>query len=295
MEQKYRRTIRILMSVVLIITGITLLSIFVDCKDQIWQVVVFNIGVALVVAGIVAIFNELLFGKDNEKALSEGSKQQEGLRIIAEKRQRFPGYYNWVLDSSPKTLKFSGHAVLKSMEDGYWKGKRSDFVDVLFNEIKNGSKIYVLFFDPEWKMVETVTTDMANANKKVLYERLSAALSITKMLYSKIESSLSQSISINGELKINLVRVANNQYAYHYVEYEDNRKEVFVGFYFSGKLGDDSPVYIINGNKDLENFDRSFDHLCKTSTCLLSFENGFPILSKRFDETNKYVNEKLRL
>lgn len=293
-EQNYRRFIRILISVIMIITGIALLAVFVDCEDKIWQTVVFNIGVALVVAGVVALFNELLFGNDylfNEKKLSGG------LQMVAEERQKFSGYYNWTRSTNPKILKFSGHAVLKSMSDGIDNSSSRKFIETIIDKLKEGTKIYVLFFDPMFEAVEHVTTGMIDVNKRVLYERLKAALEITKELQIEIKKIIKQDkTAITGELHISLVGVANNQYAYHYVEYEDNIKEVYVGFYFLGGLGGGQPVFTIDDTKILSFFDKNFEGLYHHATTkkILSIESGTEkLFSDILNDRLKHVNAQL--
>ncbi|MDH6305283.1 hypothetical protein M2459_002383 [Parabacteroides sp. PF5-5] len=277
------KVIKMLISIIFIVVGLLLVALFADSTDKTWQPVVFNFGTALSIAGIVALFNESLFGKNE-------SPKPEGLKIITKERQSFSGYYNWVTEKNVKTIKCSGHAVLKSMKDGL--NKKYNLTDTFINKMKEGTNIYVLFFDPELKIIEKVTTDIAGENKEILYNRLDAALAITKELHDKINNELKNSADIKGTLNVKLIDAANNQYAYHYVEYQD-KSEVFLGFYTAGILGNHSPVFGVEDKEILSYFDGNFNHLCHTSASLLRFESGILTLSPRFNMITDFVKGKL--
>ncbi|GAB6010628.1 hypothetical protein [Viscerimonas tarda] len=271
---KEKLNLKVAGAIIMFLVGVIIMLLTSDLQTTVrFMQVVYNIGLSLVVAGVVGLFAELAFGSywsTNKNEL------RGGMMEVAEIRNGYGGYHNWLNQKSVKEVQFSGRSVLHNMERDFQEHFRNGVADIFIQQMQKGVNIKVLFLDPAWNMINQISTSEGRATPKALYLDLEKSLIIIEELAKKLDE-----IKPIGSIDIKVVSEIN-QYAYHYVDYRsDETSEMLVGFYFADQLGFRSSLFSVDDKKIKSSFKQHFGLLYGKATELLHYTKGRPVEFKR--------------
>ena len=278
---KKKINLKVAGAVIMFLSGIIIMLLTSDLQTNVrFMQVVYNIGLSLVVAGVVGLFTELAFSS----YLSPNIKPQGGMEQVAETRKGFGGYHNWLNQKSVKEAHFSGRSVLHNMESDFQKNLGAGAADIFIKQMQKGAIIKVLLLDPAWNMINQISKSEGRETPKDLYLDLAKSLLIIQDLANKLNA-----IKPIGSIDIKLVSEIN-QYAYHYVDYgNDEKPEMLVGFYFADQLGFMSSLFRVDDNSVKNSFKNHFGFLYFRATELLHYNNGQPVDFKQDCHTERMM------
>ncbi len=186
----------------------------------------------------------------------ESPPQMTGLRLVAQRRRNFAGYYGWVNERTPQDLFFAGRSVLHRIDADIkvnTANSSSSAEGVILRRLKEGSKVRILFLDPRTEIMERLANEEGQRLEAMLGD-VSASLQICKRLNDLLVQEPAP-LSPGAELT---VRVYNRvpYFAYHR---QDN--DVIVGFYFSSAIGSSSAAYEAIDEDTKRQFGAHFERL----------------------------------
>jgi len=300
MDSKLKFLLRVAFSVILFLLGAVVAFVFSVATTP-GGLLGQKIGLALIVAGCIAVFQEAVFrpltvdevkgGFDRVLNLLRGP----AIHLETLKRRGYPGYHRWLVDGAAQTVFFAGHSVLHRMEDDFGDLPLKSIEKAFAMKLSQGCNIRLLFLDPRWVFLDNVADaqERGRQDPKELRKNLATSLGVIKRISAEMDNRAGP---MPGSLEIRVCSEVT-QYAYHYVECKDrDSSEMYVGLYFAGELGTESPLFVVD-NKDVRSaFQRHFDRVFTNAVPLLSQARGQerPVLNSTcYRECQKSLAEKI--
>jgi hypothetical protein len=288
--KKYHRTvIRILISIIIILTGIVF--------SLLESIVFKGIGISFIISGIVNIFLELALGDywQSEIPIQIKSDNQD-ITLECTQRLGYDEYYKWVLNQNPSNLFFVGRSVLHRMDKDLLSRKLNSVSENLIRRVKEGANIRILFLNPKWELIEKIATQEGRKSVRELYSDLKKTLHVVNEIHDK----LSLKCPCEGSIEIRMYEEIN-QYAFHSEEFSDdkNKNYAYIGLYFANKLGWQSSVLSINTERTLKTFEDHFNIIFERAEKLLSCQQNvsnslIEFNLKLYNEATNHINDKLK-
>jgi hypothetical protein len=236
------KVLRVVFSVLLIFIGAVL--ILLGITGTIGNLLS-NVGLALIVAGIVAVFEETVISRLEQgeaaklvadevyQRLYQSPLQSVGIRLVSPVRKGYDGYYLWAISNKPQRMFFAGRSVLHRIDTDFRHtrglGKAED---VIVRRLSQGAKLWVMFLDPGSDLIPRLAREEGQQPEQLLSD-IATSIGICERLYNLLKDREHTPASLE-------IRLYNEvpYFAYHRVD--DN---VTVGFYFSSALGHTSAAY----------------------------------------------------
>lgn len=198
----------------------------------------------------------LLTARAVHQLFKESPPEMTGLRLVAQRRRNFSGYYRWVNERTPQDLFFAGRSVLHRIDadiKANTANSNSSAEGVILRRLKEGSKVRILFLDPRTDIMERLASEEGQRLEAMLGD-VSTSLQICRRLNDLLAQEPAP-LSPGAELTI---RVYNRvpYFAYHR---QDN--DVIVGFYFSSGIGSSSAAYEAIDEDTKRQFGAHFERL----------------------------------
>ena len=283
-NEKLKFWLRIAGGVIVLVIGVALASICAGATSR-GALLGERIGLALIVAGAIAVFHEAVWRPITRAELKEGIdrvlESQRGPAIHLETliRRGFDGYHKWLVNSKPQTVFFAGHSVLHRMEDDFRQLPVKSVEEAVCLKLSQGCNIRVLFLDPTWDFLDCVANAQEEKPGEIptqtpthLRKNLATSVGIAKRIADELEKSRGPLLS--GSLDIRVCREVT-QYAYHHVECRDpDSEEMFLGLYFAGELGTESPLFVVENRNIRVRFKTHFARIFARAIPLLSWSRG---------------------
>lgn len=258
--------LRVAFSLVMLLAGALTVSLTKDLRG--FWVLLQQIGLAFIVAGVVSLFNELVLERWRKKPVdtsAAGTMPRSGMTMISYPRQGFWRYHTWYLNTAPQELFFAGRSVLHRIQADFRTRVMPSVEDALLRKLREGSKIKILFCNPTWTLIPQLAEAEAQPERGLLSD-LATSLGIVQKLWGKLQSE-----TLPGELEIRLYEELT-QYAYHWTQnLQTGEKEMLVGFYFARLLGCKSPLFEVNDESVQSEFQNHFGNVFAKAKKLLDY------------------------
>jgi hypothetical protein len=276
--------LRMAIGVIVLLAGVTLAAMFAGSTSRL-GILCENLGFAMTISGIVATFHEVVWRPITRTELREAidnileSVKGPALHLETLVRRGFPGYHKWLVDSRPQTVFIAGHSVLHRMEDDHGRLPVKSIEEAISLKLSQGCNIRILFLDPTWDFLDRVANaqegklgEAHTQTSKKLRENLATSMEIVKRIADRLEKD--QERLGSGSIDIKVCREVT-QYAYHHVVCrETDSEEMFIGLYFVGELGTESPLFVIKSAAIRKKFEYHFTNIFGRATELLSWSRG---------------------
>ena len=219
-----------------------------------------KLGLALIVAGVVTVFRELVIlrleseetregiAKAVHKRLLASPPTPNGLRIVATERNGYDEYSTWAISKSPQVLFFAGRSVLHRMDYDFKKRGLGPVEKILRKRLKEGSRICILFLDPRSDIVPRLAKEELQSPKQMLAD-ITTSIGICRRLYTSLQN---EDFPSQTQLHV-CVYDEIPYFAYHKA---DNM--AIVGFYFPSALGWESPAFEVVDELTRKSFENHF-------------------------------------
>ena len=299
-SNKPSKTIRIAISIIVLVIGL-LIAVLTYPTNTVYLEAINKIGLALIVSGVLSLFNEWAIKKyleeENSSEIAEKVHEkfsqvpimQSGIKQVAKVRRGFQGYYHWALNDDLHELFIAGRSVLHRIDADFKKRNLGSAASRLAEKIQNGADITILFFDPRSEIIERLATEEGQSLKDMLTD-IKTTLSICKELQDELLKK--RSINPRGKLSIRVY----DQIPYFAFHKED--EIMIVGFYFSTTKGYQSAAFEVLGKENQEFFRGHFSSIYSKSignTVLeLNPHGGTPMMNDNlYYELMKVIEEKI--
>lgn len=270
MKEKYKHALRISLSVILILLGVVIAFLAYGATTPV-GIIGGSIGISLTVTGFVSAFQETVLNPLRRDEIQEGFDKIKdliigpGIRVVTPERRGYPGYHRWLLETASQNIFFAGHSVLHRVEADFESLGLLSVENALKQKISEGSKIRILFLDPTWDFIERIAKSQEQDPKELLKD-LATTIGITKKLWGLLENE-----NLPGFIEIRTCRELTH-YAFHFVDCrERNETNLLIGFYFAGRLGTISPLFVVEHAVAREFFHAHFTTVFERSTRLLRY------------------------
>lgn len=296
MNDRARTLIRILLSLLMTAAGV-ITALMAQGSTGPNAKLSQDLGLALIIAGVVAFFQEAFVAplrqqeaderlkdvvKANESQLGELSKSIKGsltrvfdilagpgIQMVSKQRRGYSGYHRWMLETAPQEMFFAGHSVLHRIQADFGALKLKDVDEALFQKLAEGGKVKILFLDPTWDFLENIARSEDQTAVKMAQDLLTT-LQVCENLSRRLGG-----VDLPGELDI---RTCGElvQYAFHHVACPNKSEEMLIGFYFAGMVGTQSPLLSVENRDMREFFSKHFFTIFDRSSSkrLLSYSRG---------------------
>lgn len=267
-KKKYARILRITFSLLLLPTGGIL--VLLGIPDKI-GIIVNNLGLSLIVTGIVTLFRELAILRLETAESGENiatlvhqkiygiQGSSVGLRLAAPIRRGYEGYYNWVTTTKSQKMLFAGRSILHRIQYDFDRLGLGKCEKLLLRKLKEGSEIRILILDPRSNIVDRLAKE-EDRESEALLQNLSESIQIINKLYTLMNG---QSFPAKAQMYIRLYDKVP-YFAYHRVD-----DDVLIGFYFATRLVQTSSVYLIEDENTRNHFEDYFASIFADSQPLL--------------------------
>jgi hypothetical protein len=302
-SSKRSKTIRLLISIAILLIGIVVALLSFPIENSKYLEVINKIGLALIVSGVVSLFNEFAIKPYQEeesskdiadkvhKKFSESPIMETGIKQVAKVRRGFADYYHWAVNDNLQELFIAGRSVLHRIDKDFKSEKRKlgSAASRFAEKIQDGAEITILFFDPRSEVIERLATEEGQSLREMLTD-IKTSLMICKELYEILSNE--NHINPKGKLSI---RVYDQipYFAFH----KENEKMI-VGFYFSTTKGYQSAAFQVIGQENQEFFRGHFISIYNKSlgnnVLELNPHGGTPVMNdKLFHELMNAIEEKI--
>jgi hypothetical protein len=304
-SENLKYLLRICISFIIILIGFSIISICVGSTSKGGSIGE-NIGLALFVAGVIALIQEFLTkpitrneyqseiqslrGEFITKIESVRNDLKDGIENVlkfikgpaihleSEERLRYPGYHKWLVNNKKQDVFIAGHSVLHRMENDFGQLPVSSLEKAIFLKLSQGCNIKLLFLDPTWPFVDLVAnaqeeTPGENTTQTIknLKKNLATSVGIVKRISDELDKNQGP---LPGSLDIRVCQEVT-QYALHHVICRDTKsEEMFIGLYFSSELGCNSPLFIVDIQNIRDRFSAHFGKIFARAIPLLSLSSG---------------------
>ena len=249
--------IRLLFSILLIPVGTVMILLSVQGTTGI---LFSNIGLALIVAGVVSTFHEGIIRRleKNESAcavanhvhdkLKETPLSEVGIRLVSSVRKGYSGYYKWALDTGTEEMFFAGRSVLHRIDADFKERAIGSAEKLISRRLSEGASFKVMFINPMSNLIPRLAAE-ENQSEEQLLSDVAVSLGVSKRLYKILKS-----IRLPPYAMLD-IRVFDEipYFAYHCVS-----DDVIIGFYFSSALGHASAAYDVLDRQTKEFFGAHF-------------------------------------
>ncbi len=259
-NSKKNYNIRVLISILLVITGALTLSLTKDIKEGA-LIVVQQFGLALMVAGSVSLLRDILIEKWKNETNDPSYLRSRGIQMLSNVRQGDDRYHKWVITREPQALFFGGRSVLHRVKIDFEDRKLPAVEDIFIRKIDEGSIIKILLCDPLWDQVPNIAKAENQGTKKI-YHDLNASIEIINSLRNKLNNTNEKHL---GEIDI---RCYNEQfqYAFHWTRnLNTDDYEMLIGMYFAQKEGCRSPLFEVFDKSIQKEFEDHFENIFSRS------------------------------
>ncbi len=281
MTDRARDIMRMLFGMVMFLLGVTLALLFNGITGSIGTLGQ-NVGLALIVTGSISLFQETILSRLRKDEIKEdfdkiSNETQEGfssvfgllkgpgIHMLSPGRRGHPHYHRWLLEKSPQEMTFAGHSVLHRVQADFTNLGLISVHKALRQKVSEGSKIRILFLDPIWSFLDQIAKDEGQ-DPRSLRTDLATTLGICRNLWEDLENE-----RLAGDIDIRTCTELK-QYAFHYVSCrERNEEEMLVGFYFAGRLGTKSPLFVVENEEVQEFFVEHFNTVFERAKKLLTY------------------------
>ena len=186
----------------------------------------------------------------------ESPPQMTGLRLLADTRRNYPGYYRWVNERTAQVLFFAGNSVLHRI-DADIKANTANLTssaeDIILRRLKEGSTVQILFLDPRTDIIERLAKEEGQRLEAMLGD-VATSLDICKRISNLLHAE-SASLSPSAEL---IIRIYDRV---PYFAYHKQDEDVIIGFYFSSGIGSSSAAYEIVDDETRRLFGAHFEQM----------------------------------
>ncbi len=264
-----------------------------------------SLGLALVVTGSVTAYQEALFARMRKEELKanidkvlevtkegfDGAKEElktstdrvlqatkegfarefeilkgPGIYMLSSERRRNSRYHRWLLEKSPQKIFFAGHSILHRVEADF-KSLGITAQEALKQKVAEGSTIRILFLDPTWSFLNQIAKDEGQQPTSLRTD-LATTVGICKNLWDSLEEK-----NLAGNIEIRTCTELI-QYAFHHVTcHETNEEDMLVGFYFAGKLGMNTPLFVVKNEQVKDVFEVHFHTVFGRAERLLTYSH----------------------
>jgi hypothetical protein len=295
-NEKLKFWLRLAIGIIILAVGFSLISLSINSTST-SGLIGEKIGLALIVAGIIAVFQEVVWRPITRDELKDGINKvlefMKGPAIHLETlvRLRYPGYHKWLINSKPQDVFISGHSVLHRMEDDFGQLPVNSLEEAICLKLSQACNIKILFLDPTWEFLDNVANAQEEKPGDIPYQtpiqlkkNIATSIGIVKRIADKLEKKQGP---LPGSLDIRVCREVT-QYAYHHVVCKDNdSEEMYVGLYFASELGTDSPLFVVENSNIRVRFRTHFTKIFARATPILSMSCG----EKKSNFAIKYYRE----
>lgn len=283
--KKSNNKIRLLFSILLIPTGAVLTML--QLSSPIGELIS-DIGLAIIVAGIVSTFHESVIRKlDRDESsectadkvfekIKEAPLSAIGIRMLSSVRKGYEGYYLWAMDTDPSDMFFAGRSVLHRITADFQVRQIGDAETIIARRLLEGSTLKVLILDARSEMIPRLALEEGQTSEQ-LYSDLATSLGICKRLYEQLDNC---ELPARTRIEVDVFDEIP-YFAYHKVDHN-----VIVGFYFSSAVGHTSAAFEIVDPKTKEFFGQHFNSILGRAT------NDFIIKSNPHSGKTE-INDKL--
>jgi hypothetical protein len=237
------KALRIIISVFLIPIGAVLILLNVAGAAG---SLVTNLGLALIVTGIVSTFQETILQRlahgevadavaDRvHKHLQQSPLTSVGIRMVSPIRKGLDRYYLWAMSTAPQIMFFAGRSVLHRIDYDFKVRGLGTAENVIARRLKQGAQIRIMFLDPRSDLIERLAKEEDQAPEQLLTD-VATSIGVCNRLHKLLKDFDQTAASLD-------IRVYNEipYFAYHAVE-----ENVIAGFYFSSALGHASAAFEI--------------------------------------------------
>ena len=288
------KVLRIVFSILLIFVGAVLILLGVTGTIG---GLLSNIGLALIVAGIVAVFEETVLSRleqgESAKLVAEevyqrlyhSPLQSVGIRLVSSIRKEYDGYYHWAICTDPQTLFFAGRSVLHRIDSNFRSRFLGNAEDVIARRLGQGAKLTVMFLDPASDLIARLAHEEGQEPDQLLCD-IATSIGICERLYALIKDKEFP----HSELDVRLYDEVP-YFAYHRVD-----EDVTLGFYFSSALGHTSGAYEVVDQKTKDFFEGHFLSIRSRGNVLLQIpehRNKASLNKKVLAQARKVLVEQL--
>lgn len=256
-----------------------------------------GVGLAAIITGIDSLFRQIAIlrleseetGEDIarrvHKLLAQIPIGSNGIRLLAQVRKGFDGYYTWAIKLEPQELFFAGRSVLHRVDDDFRRRSIGPTEEVITRRLKHGATIRILFLDPGSDLIARLAAEEGQDKNRMMFD-IGRSLGIVLRLYHLIQQD--SNLHHNAQLQVRLYDKVP-YFAYHK---EDDK--VIVGFYFSSALGSSTAAFDVI-DPDTQNFFAGhFLSIFDRATPLLEFsrKNAVPAFNtKSFEQACKEITD----
>jgi hypothetical protein len=283
MSKQSGKPVRLMIAAVFIIAGALISDLNVS---GFWKPLILNLGLSFIVAGVVSFFHTAILRMESEESgeviadcvqerLHRHLPLTRGIRIVSNVRKGNDAYYAWVNASDNPDLFFAGRSVLHRIDFDIRRRSRISAEKAIANRLRAGATIRILFLDPRSVMIDRLAEESGQGRDAMLSD-MAYSLGICRRLYE--DHLKHHHFSSHAHLEI---RVYDE---IPYFAYHKQNDKVFVGFYFTTALGQDSPAFEV---LDPETQKLFADHFATV------FGNGFRLLELIPHRKEPYLDEKL--
>ena len=252
--------IRLLFSLLLIPTGAVMILLNLGGASG---NLISNIGLALMVAGVVSTFHESVLrrleGDETAQLIAETVHERIkkaplsaiGIRLVSAVRKGYEGYYLWAMDTNPKEMFFAGRSILHRINEDFIIRNIGTAESILARRLKEGSNIKILILDARSNMISRLAKEEGQTSEQLLSD-LTISLGICQRLYDVLQNEM---LPPTTRIEVDIFDEIP-YFAYHRVG--DN---VIVGFYFSSAVGHSSAAFEVVDPATKEFFGHHFDSI----------------------------------
>jgi hypothetical protein len=288
------KVLRVVFSILLIFVGAVL--ILLGVTGTVGNLLS-NIGLALIVAGIVAVFEETVLSRleqgESAKLVAEevyqrlyqSPLQTVGIRLVSSVRKEYDGYYQWAICTNPQKLFFAGRSVLHRIDSNFRARGLGKAEEVIARRLSQGARLSIMFLDPRSDLIPRLAREEGQEPDQLLCD-IATSIGICERLYKLIKEKEYGHSSLEVRLYDEVP-----YFAYHRVD-----EDVILGFYFSSALGHTSGAYEVVDQQTRNFFEGHFLSLRSRSTILLQMSEHRPkadMNAKVLSQARKALIEQL--
>jgi len=300
-KNKRSKIIRVVISITILLAGVIIALLSFPIGGDKVKEVINKIGLALIVSGVVSLFNEFAIKpyqeEENSKEIAEKVHRkfsempimQSGIRQVARVRRGFHGYYHWALNDSLQELFIAGRSVLHRIDKDFKTRQLGSAAERLADKIQIGTEVTILFFDPRSEAIERLATEEGQSLREMLTD-IRTSLSVCRELFGILSDK--KNLNPKGKLSIRVY----DQIPYFAFHKEDEK--MIVGFYFSTTKGYQSAAFEILGEGNQEffrgHFSSIFNKSLDNNILELSQHGGTPVMNEKlFHELMQTIEDKI--
>lgn len=252
--------IRVLFSLLLIPTGSVMILLNIGGASG---NLISNVGLALIVAGVVSSFHEIVLRRleGDETAENVADKVHDkikkaplsaiGIRLVSPVRKGYAGYYLWAIDTTPQEMFFAGRSVLHRIDADFRVRDIGFAEEIIARRLKERSNLKVLLLDARSEMIARLAREEGQTAEQLMSD-LATSIGICQRLYEILQKKI---LPPTARLEI-LIFDEIPYFAYHRVD-----SQVIVGFYFSSAVGHSSAAFEVVDPQTKNFFDQHFQSI----------------------------------